>query len=95
MSEEHKALGYRPPPGSLASQAQAAIARHESRRADEHALTLNEEQIRQAALEDAERIKQQRGQAHGNGGTTNAESTVVDLNAVGEGMLAFLYQYPL
>ncbi|KAI0656242.1 hypothetical protein C8Q70DRAFT_1056806 [Cubamyces menziesii] len=84
MSEEHKALGYRPPPGSLASQAQAAIARHESRRADEHALTLSEEQIRQAALEDAERIKQQRGQTHENGGTANAESTVVDLNAVGE-----------
>ncbi|EPS95503.1 hypothetical protein FOMPIDRAFT_89233 [Fomitopsis schrenkii] len=27
-SEEHKALGYRPPPGSLASQAQSAAARN-------------------------------------------------------------------
>jgi hypothetical protein len=26
MSEEHKALGYRPPPGSLASAAQSAVA---------------------------------------------------------------------
>ncbi|KAH9887067.1 hypothetical protein C8Q73DRAFT_714565 [Cubamyces lactineus] len=86
MSEEHKALGYRPPPGSLASQAQAAIARHESHRADEHALTLDQEQIRQAALADAERIKQQRGNGEGNGGTTNAGSaaSAVDLNAVGE-----------
>ncbi|KAI0334158.1 hypothetical protein GY45DRAFT_82188 [Cubamyces sp. BRFM 1775] len=84
MSEEHKALGYRPPPGSLASQAQAAIARHESRRADEHALTLDEEQIRQAVLADAERIKQQRGNTNGNGGTASASGATVDLNAVGE-----------
>ncbi|OSD03736.1 hypothetical protein PYCCODRAFT_1444315 [Trametes coccinea BRFM310] len=77
MSEEHKALGYRPPPGSLASQAQAVIARHESKRADEHALTLNEEQIRQAALADAERIKQQRDSGAGS-------AAKVDLNAVGE-----------
>ncbi|CDO70435.1 hypothetical protein BN946_scf184999.g76 [Trametes cinnabarina] len=77
MSEEHRALGYRPPPGSLASQAQAVIARHESRRADEHALTLDEEQIRQAALADAERIKQQKeGSAEG--------SAEVDLDAIGE-----------
>lgn len=28
MSEEHKVLGYRPPPDSLAAQAQAAAAKH-------------------------------------------------------------------
>lgn len=28
MSEEHKALGHRPPPDSLAAQAQAAAAKH-------------------------------------------------------------------
>ncbi|KZS95407.1 hypothetical protein SISNIDRAFT_347572 [Sistotremastrum niveocremeum HHB9708] len=29
MSAEHKALGYRPPPGSLAAQAQSVISKHE------------------------------------------------------------------
>ncbi|KAI0772466.1 hypothetical protein BD413DRAFT_43735 [Trametes elegans] len=75
MSEEHKALGYRPPPGSLASQAQAAVARHETQRAGEPNLTLNEEQIRQAALADAERIRQQK-QSEGKAN--------LDLNAMGE-----------
>ena len=28
MSDEHKALGYRPPPGSLAAEAQSAAAKH-------------------------------------------------------------------
>lgn len=28
MSEEHKALGFRPPHGSLAAEAQAAAAKH-------------------------------------------------------------------
>ncbi|KAI0370922.1 hypothetical protein BV20DRAFT_1018097 [Pilatotrama ljubarskyi] len=76
MSEEHKALGYRPPPGSLASQAQAVVARHETQHAEEHNLTVNEEQLRQAALADAERIKQQRGEV----GT----AAQLDLNAIGE-----------
>lgn len=73
ISEEHKALGYRPPPGSLASQAQALVARHETSHAEDHSLTLDEEQIRKAALLDAERIKKDR------------ESTLLDLNSVGEG----------
>ncbi|OJT10949.1 hypothetical protein TRAPUB_12534 [Trametes pubescens] len=72
ISEEHKALGYRPPPGSLASQAQALVARHETSHAEDHDLTLNEEKIKQAALLDAERIKKER------------ESTLLDLNSVGE-----------
>ncbi|EIW56716.1 uncharacterized protein TRAVEDRAFT_126961 [Trametes versicolor FP-101664 SS1] len=71
ISEEHKALGYRPPPGSLASQAQALVARHETSHAEDHGLTLDEEQIREAALLDAERIKKER------------ESTLLDLNSVG------------
>ncbi|KAI0632809.1 hypothetical protein C8Q77DRAFT_1059366 [Trametes polyzona] len=75
MSEEHKALGYRPPPGSLAAQAQAAVARHETQHAEEHNLTLNQEQLRQAAIADAERIKAQR---------ENGGSTAIDLNSVGE-----------
>lgn len=74
ISEEHKALGYRPPPGSLASQAQALVARHETSHAEDHGLTLDEEQIREAALLDAERIKKER------------ESTLLDLNSVGAGM---------
>ncbi len=73
ISEEHKALGFRPPPGSLASQAQALVARHETSHAEDHDLTLNEEKIKQAALLDAERIKRER------------ESTLLDLNSIGEG----------
>lgn len=45
ISEEHKALGYRPPPGSLASQAQALVARHETSHAEDHDLTLDEDRI--------------------------------------------------
>ena len=76
MSEEHKALGYRPPPGSLASAAQAAVARHETQHADEHSLTVDQDRLRQAALADAQRIKEARGETTG--------STSVDLNSIGE-----------
>ena len=52
MSEEHKALGYRPPPGSLAAKAQAAAAQHPEKSAgvDPAALT-------KAAVEDARAIE--------------------------------------
>lgn len=76
MSEEHKALGYRPPPGSLAAQAQAAVARHETQHAEEKSLTIEEEKLRKAALLDAERIQQER---------EAVASSAVDLNSVGEG----------
>lgn len=52
MSEEHKALGYRPPPGSLAADAQAAAAKRphiKEQTVDPHVLTV-------AALKDAARI---------------------------------------
>lgn len=52
MSEEHKALGYRPPPGSLAADAQAAAAKRpefKEQTLDPHLLTI-------AALKDAARI---------------------------------------
>lgn len=51
MSAEHKALGYRPPPGSLAAEAQAAAAKHPEASAGIPADTL-----REAAREDAARI---------------------------------------
>ena len=81
MSEEHKALGYRPPPGSLAAQAQAAVARHETQRAEEHSLTVEAEKLRQAAIADAEHIKQTR---------ESVAPTNVDLNSIGEGTSAYL-----
>ncbi|KAI0742638.1 hypothetical protein C8Q80DRAFT_1109193 [Daedaleopsis nitida] len=75
MSEEHKALGYRPPPGSLAAQAQAAIARHETHRAEEHTLTVDAAKLREAAIDDAQRIKEQRD---------SVAPASVDLESVGE-----------
>ena len=81
MSEEHKALGYRPPPGSLAAQAQAAVARHETQRAETQSLTVEAEKLRQAAIADAERIKQSR---------EFVAPTNVDLNSIGEGTSAYL-----
>ena len=58
MSVEHKALGYRPPPGSLAAEAQAEAAKHPQSSAQ-----VSDEAIRLAALADAERIKQERSKA--------------------------------
>lgn len=55
MSEEHRALGYRPPPGSLAAMAQAAAAKHPDASAGVEPTALA-----QAALEDAKRIAAER-----------------------------------
>lgn len=52
VSEEHRALGYRPPAGSLAAQAQAAAAQH-----PEGEVRLPAHQLQRAALEDAARIE--------------------------------------
>lgn len=52
MSEEHKALGYRPPPGSLAAEAQAAAAKHPHSSAGLDPTTLVK-----AALMDAKKIE--------------------------------------
>ncbi|KAI0077629.1 hypothetical protein K474DRAFT_1620741 [Panus rudis PR-1116 ss-1] len=65
MSEEHKALGYRPPPGSLAAEAQAAAAKHPESTAGLDAATLAK-----AALEDAKRIETQR---RASGGSATSE----------------------
>jgi hypothetical protein len=58
MSAEHKALGYRPPPGSLAAEAQAAAAKHPDAHVDVPATAL-----REAARVDAARIAATRGDA--------------------------------
>ena len=78
MSVEHKALGYRPPPGSLAAEAQAEAAKHPQTNA-----RISEEQIRLAALADAERIKQER------------EKNGDDLTAVSESMSFIATSAPL
>lgn len=55
MSAEHKALGYRPPTGSLAAEAQAAAAKN-----PEVPARIPAEQLTKAAVEDALRIKNER-----------------------------------
>ncbi|KAH8833657.1 hypothetical protein DL96DRAFT_1703308 [Flagelloscypha sp. PMI_526] len=54
MSEEHKALGFRPPPGSLAADAQSAAAKHPD------AAGVDAAKLKEAALMDAARIAEQR-----------------------------------
>ncbi|KAI0632814.1 hypothetical protein C8Q77DRAFT_1196403 [Trametes polyzona] len=56
MSHEHRALGFRPPPGSLAAEAQSAAARHP----DGDGTHLDDDTLREIALRDAERIKADR-----------------------------------
>ena len=53
MSEEHKALGYRPPPGSLAAQAQSAAEKHPNGVLDGHPVIHD---LQRAALEDVAKI---------------------------------------
>ncbi|OBZ75004.1 hypothetical protein A0H81_05317 [Grifola frondosa] len=71
MSHEHRALGYRPPPGSLAAEAQAAAARHP----EGNGATLDDDTLREIALRDAERIKADR--------ESNVVSDV-NISAIGE-----------
>jgi hypothetical protein len=52
MSEEHKSLGYRPPPDSLAAKAQRSSTKH-----PDSELGLDDTTLRKAARADAERIK--------------------------------------
>ena len=52
MSEEHKSLGYRPPPDSLAAKAQRSSLKH-----PDSSLGLDAATLRDAARADAERIK--------------------------------------
>ncbi|KAL0952749.1 hypothetical protein HGRIS_006979 [Hohenbuehelia grisea] len=75
MSEEHKALGYRPPHGSLASAAQAAAAKHPQ--TDAH---IDLDALKKAALDDAARIAAERGQPP----PTESITAGINLDAVGE-----------
>ena len=52
MSEEHKSLGYRPPPDSLAAKAQRSSTKH-----PDSTLGLDNAALREAARADAEMIK--------------------------------------
>lgn len=52
MSEEHKSLGYRPPPDSLAARAQRSSTKHPN-----SSLGLDAATLRATARADAERIK--------------------------------------
>ena len=52
MSEQHKSLGYRPPPDSLAAKAQRSSTKH-----PDSTLGLDAAKLREAARADAERIK--------------------------------------
>lgn len=77
MSWEHKALGYRPPPGSLASQAQAEAAKHPKG----GPTPPDPLELKKAALSDAAKIESERGQPI-------PKSTVVDgidLASISEG----------
>lgn len=56
MSHEHRALGFRPPPGSLAAEAQAAAAKHP----DGPGVSVDSDTLKDIALRDAERIKADR-----------------------------------
>jgi hypothetical protein len=76
MSAEHKALGYRPPPGSLAAEAQAAAAKHP----DAH-LDVAADALRELAREDAVRIAAER---KGGDAAAAAEThAAIDLDHVG------------
>ena len=52
MSVEHKVLGFRPPQGSFAAEAQAAAAKHP----DVQGGQLDSEKLKEAAKIDAQRI---------------------------------------
>ncbi|KIJ22683.1 hypothetical protein M422DRAFT_255002 [Sphaerobolus stellatus SS14] len=60
MSEEHRILGYRPPAGSLAAQAQAAATKNGNEGGIKNA--RDEAKLAAAAAEDALRISAERGQ---------------------------------
>lgn len=76
MSLEHKALGYRPPPGSLASEAQAAVSRGAVPKVTE----VDTGRLREAALTDAARIEEERGKAE-----PSKHTSGIDLENIGLG----------
>ncbi|OSD03718.1 hypothetical protein PYCCODRAFT_1476670 [Trametes coccinea BRFM310] len=91
VSEEHRALGYRPPDGSLAAQAQAAAARHPAG----SLIPPTEKALAEAAEADAVRVagelggqpsyKMQHVSVPGNGRLQSAAETLgIDLRGVGK-----------
>ena len=77
MSAEHQALGYRPPPGSLAAEAQKAAAKH-----PEATLNVDPIELRQAAQTDAARIEAERGEQV----SKKAAFGSINLNDIGQGL---------
>ncbi|KAI0093705.1 hypothetical protein BDY19DRAFT_918415 [Irpex rosettiformis] len=75
MSIEHKVLGFRPPQGSFAAEAQAAAAKHP----EVLGIQLDSEKLKEAAKIDAQRILAERNQSSGTG---NPTSSAVDKAAV-------------
>lgn len=63
MSHEHRALGFRPPPGSLAAEAQAAAAKH----AEETKARKNSNDGKQSAKDANGKRRRSSNDANGNG----------------------------
>lgn len=70
MSEEHRQLGYRPPKGSLAAEAQSYVNRQENWEREtaggggmgmSESEAMREERIRDAAQRDAARVRAEQG----------------------------------
>lgn len=88
MSEEHKILGFRPPPGSLAAEAQAAAAKHPVVTGGQ---VLSVQKLKEAAKADAERIllrrdvQQLQGTRRNNlSATKSFEENRIQLNTMSE-----------
>ncbi|CAL1697917.1 unnamed protein product [Somion occarium] len=87
MSEQHKILGFRPPPGSLAAEAQAAAARHPVVKG---AQLLTVQKLKEAAKTDAEDILLRRdvqrlqGTRRNNSSATRSSENRIQLNTMSE-----------
>ncbi|KAI0810962.1 hypothetical protein BC629DRAFT_1589703 [Irpex lacteus] len=68
MSIEHKVLGFRPPQGSFAAEAQAAAAKHP----EVPGVQLDSEKLKEAAKIDAQRILAERNQSSGSESPTSS-----------------------
>ncbi|KAH9856286.1 hypothetical protein C2E23DRAFT_901017 [Lenzites betulinus] len=82
MSHEHRALGFRPPPGSLAAEAQSAAARNP----EGDGTHLDDDTLRAIALRDAERIKADRevnlvGEVNVSAVSKEAAATIASIEA--------------
>ena len=72
MSEEHKARGYRPPPGSLAAQARSAATKHPNGVLDE---LHDMHDLQRTALEGVAKIEANAASA----------AATINLDTIGEG----------